>query len=133
VGHNRACNGVTLPFFFFFLVIPPAAVAFFHKETLPFTANSLQMLNTSFITPLLATGMALPPGNAMPVYVAVFRKAGHPLLIHISQILISYSLSSFREKPLLKYSMSPEMCAVRRKYLEVNTEHLVSKYFLYFL
>lgn len=95
-------------------------MAFFHTETLTFTANPLQMLNTSFITrtPLPATGMALPGGNAMPVCVAVFRIAGHPFLIHISQILVSYSLSSFREKSLLKYSMSPEVCAVRRKYLK---------------
>jgi hypothetical protein len=77
--------------------------------------------------------MALTGGNAMPVCVAVFRKAGHPLLIHISQVFIRYSLSSFREKSLLKYSMSPEVCAVRRKYLEANTEHLVSKYFFYYL
>jgi hypothetical protein len=59
-------------------------VAFFHKETLTFTANSLEMLNASFLTPLPATGMALPPGNAMPVCVAVFLKSGaSPVNSHI--------------------------------------------------
>jgi hypothetical protein len=102
-------------------------VAFFQTETPTFTANPLQVLNIpSSHAP--ATGMALPGG----VWVAVFRKAGRPHLIYISQILISYSLSSFREKSLLKCSPRLTVCAIRRKYLQANTGYLVSKYFFYF-
>jgi hypothetical protein len=72
---------IALYYILTFLVTPSAEVAFIHTETLTFTANPLQMLNTSFATrtTVPATGMAFPGSNAMPVCEAVFfEKRGVP-------------------------------------------------------